>query len=121
MAYALGFPAEVTALIYSMRDWKLEEVRKKGGTPSRLALRPYKISNLKADPPRPGTHYAMLESGSGYWIVVEALFYHPAVFISSLLENEWSKTGECDWSDNVRKGNDRIEKAHGPHIYPLEA
>ena len=43
MAYALGFPAEVTNLIYSMRDWKLEEVRRKGGTPSCLAIKPFKL------------------------------------------------------------------------------
>ena len=34
MAFALGFPNEVTALIYSMRDWRLEEVKAVGGTPS---------------------------------------------------------------------------------------
>ena len=43
MAYALGFPAEVTNLIYSMRDWKLEEVRRKEGTPSCLAIKPFKL------------------------------------------------------------------------------
>ena len=32
MAYALGFPKDVTERIYSMRDWRLEEVKAKGGT-----------------------------------------------------------------------------------------
>ena len=43
MAYALGFPFEITNLIYSMRDWKFEEVRRKGGTPSCLAIKPFKL------------------------------------------------------------------------------
>ena len=34
MAFALGFPDDVTDLIYSMRDWRLEEVKAEGGTPS---------------------------------------------------------------------------------------
>jgi hypothetical protein len=38
MAYALGFPRDVTDLIYSMRDWRWEKVRKDGGTPSRLCF-----------------------------------------------------------------------------------
>ena len=32
MAYALGFPKDVTERIYSMRDWRLEGVKAKGGT-----------------------------------------------------------------------------------------
>jgi len=43
MAYALGFPAEITNLIYSMRDWKFEEIRERGGTPSCLAIKPFKL------------------------------------------------------------------------------
>jgi hypothetical protein len=38
MAYALGFPRDVTDLIYSMRDWRWEMVRANGGTPSRLCF-----------------------------------------------------------------------------------
>ena len=100
-----------------LEAWKRE--KKKGGTPTRLALSPYKISNLKADFPLPGTYHAMLESGSGYWIVVKTLFYHPTVWISGLHENEWSKNAEWDWSDSVGKGNHEIEQANGSHIYPL--
>jgi len=43
MAYALKLPSGVTALIYSMRDWRLEQVVREGGTPSRKALRGYLI------------------------------------------------------------------------------
>ena len=39
MAYALGFPKDVTDVLYSMRDWRLEEVRAAGGTPVALMLR----------------------------------------------------------------------------------
>ena len=39
MACAFGFPRDVTDLISSMRDWRLEEVRRSGGTPSALSIR----------------------------------------------------------------------------------
>ena len=32
MAYAFGLPKDVTERIYSMRDWRLEKVKAKGGT-----------------------------------------------------------------------------------------
>jgi hypothetical protein len=35
MAFALGFPKDVTDRIYSMRDWRWEMVREGGKTPSR--------------------------------------------------------------------------------------
>ena len=38
MAYALNFPKDVTKIIYSMRDFRYEEVKKRGGTPSRLCF-----------------------------------------------------------------------------------
>jgi len=38
MAYALGFPKDVTELLYSLRDWRWEMVRDNGGTPSRLCF-----------------------------------------------------------------------------------
>ena len=34
MAYALKFPPDVTEIIMSMRDWRYEQVRAEGGTPS---------------------------------------------------------------------------------------
>ena len=118
MAYALGFSTEITALIYSMRDFRLEEVKRRGGTPSRIVISPYKIWNLKVDKPLPGTCHAEFESGSGYWIVVKTLYSHPRIWISGLHENRWWKNGEWDWSGNIRKGNDQIDRVHGPHIYP---
>ena len=41
MAFAFKFGPDVTRLIESMRDWKLEDVKRRGGTPSRLALSSY--------------------------------------------------------------------------------
>ena len=49
MAYSLGFPKDVTDLLYSMRDWRLEEVRAAGGTPVALMLR--KHMSIERDPP----------------------------------------------------------------------
>ena len=39
MAYAIAFPASVTDLIYSYRDWRFEEVRRTNGTPTALAIK----------------------------------------------------------------------------------
>ena len=38
MAFAFGFPQNVTDLIYSMRDWRWEMVRNGGKTPSARCL-----------------------------------------------------------------------------------
>ena len=50
MAYVFGFNKDITRLIYSFRDWKLENVFLKGGTPSCLALEPYQIDNCGIQP-----------------------------------------------------------------------
>ena len=39
MSYALGLPASVTDLVYSLRDWRFEKVRKANGTPTALAIK----------------------------------------------------------------------------------
>ena len=39
MAYALCLPASVTDLVYSLRDWRFEKVRKSNGTPTALAIK----------------------------------------------------------------------------------
>ena len=49
MAYALGFPKDISALLYTMRDWRLEEVRAAGGTPVARMLR--SIVTIELDPP----------------------------------------------------------------------
>ena len=49
MAYALGFPKDISALLYTMRDWRLEEVRAAGGTPVARMLREH--VTIERDPP----------------------------------------------------------------------
>ena len=39
MAYALAFPASVTDLIQSYRDWRFEEIGGTNGTPTALAIK----------------------------------------------------------------------------------
>ena len=39
MAYALSLPPSVTDLVYSLRDWRFEKVRKANGTPTALAIK----------------------------------------------------------------------------------
>ncbi len=43
MAYAFGFPKDVTDIICSCRDFRFEEVKAAGGTPSSLALQPFRL------------------------------------------------------------------------------
>ena len=49
MAYSLGFPKDVTDLLYSMRDWRLEELRAAGGTPVARMLHAH--VTIERDPP----------------------------------------------------------------------
>ena len=39
MAFVFGFPKDVTDLLCDWRDWRLEEVKRAGGTPSALAIK----------------------------------------------------------------------------------
>ena len=43
MSYALAFPASVTDLVYSYRDWRFEKVKKTNGTPSALVIKDLKF------------------------------------------------------------------------------
>ena len=58
MAYVFGFGEDATSILYAMRDWKLEDVKRMGGTPSCRALRPYNINNISCSQP------------DAYWICV---------------------------------------------------
>ena len=51
MAYVFGFGKDATSILYAMRDWKLEDVKRMGGTPSCRALRPYNINNISCSQP----------------------------------------------------------------------
>ena len=45
MAYALSLPPIVTDLVYSLRDWRFEKVRKANGTPTALIIKDLMIIN----------------------------------------------------------------------------
>ena len=77
MAFAFKFGPDVTRLIESMRDWKLEDVKRRGGTPSRLALSSYWTGDYD-DPSAP-------EIG-GFKIVFDPP--HP-VFTCEVIQNEY--------------------------------
>ena len=81
MAYVFRFPDEVTALIYSMRDWRLEDVMRKRGTPTRLGLVPYSISNHTAEFQRCDLRPCT------YWITVRARVRDPSVWIIGIIDN----------------------------------
>jgi len=116
MAYALGFPRDVTDLIYSMRDWCLEKVRREGGTPSRLALNPFRIWNFKVDVPLAGSDKAYLANTSTYWIEVTNLYNDPDVYVLSLGDDVWHRCWDNEWADNVDKGNEDTAVRHGPLV-----
>ena len=116
MAYAFGFSRDITNLIYSMRDWRLEEVKLKGGTPSRLALKSFTIWNLKVDPALPGSHRFLL--ADTYHICVSNDFFDSDdVWILGLFDNEWCKQIRRHWCQILDLKNDEIDAAHGPQVH----
>ena len=50
MAYVFGFDKDVTRLISSFLDFKYENVIQKGGTPSCLAFKSYRVDNCGIEP-----------------------------------------------------------------------
>ena len=122
MAYAFGFPRGVTDLIYQMRDWRWEMVRREGGTPSRLALKPFRIWNYKVDVPPAGSDQVFLANHSNYWIHVTKLcpdpdvYPAPDIYVLSLGDDIWHRCWDNDWADNVDKGNDGTATKHGPLV-----
>ena len=111
MAYVFGFTRDVTTLIYAMRDWKFENVRRNGGTPSRLALKYFKIINTTAE-------YPIRSPAHTYYITVDPRNYHPDLYITALNNNKFYAQDECEWADNLKKGNGTFQRKHGVHIYP---
>ena len=88
MAYVFGFDKNITDLIYSMRDFKLEKVKRNHGTPSRIALMPYFILNRTIE-------YVGLnayEMGiTTYWITVATRKRLRGLWIIGLLDNKFEK------------------------------
>ena len=97
MAYALGFPASVTRQIEACRDWRLEEVKRRGGTPSRLGLLPFQITPA-ASPYREGAYFIDVLKKSfsvenrDQWILQRS---------DGVLE----KLGEASWGESLDSGN----------------
>ena len=113
MAYVFGFGKDVTRLMYSMRDWKLEDVKRDGGTPSCLALRPYEIRNdgAKDSPPDLGI--------STYWIEVKTRIWPNYIhWILALYDNKFGKFCQHEWANGVCRDNQEFAKKHGAHVYP---
>ena len=108
MAYVFGFPHGVTNLIYSFRDWRLEDVKRKQGTPSRLALKPYKFMIVNFTKP------------DTYLIRLEVHFDTPdeEAWIFSCEEDEYFLRNTSDWDNVYNKENYTLERRHGPLVYP---
>lgn len=112
MAYAFGFGKDITDLIYSMRDWRLEEIKLKGGTPSRLALKPFTIWNLKIDPPPPGSYLSYLADTETYHIRVRNVFLDH--------DDVWMLGSRWHWYAFLDCRNDVIDAAGEPEVYVYE-
>ena len=107
MAYVFRFPPEVTNLIYSMRDWRLEDVKKTDGTPSRLALKPYNVMRRKYT--EPDTYLIRVQKR---WNVREK------VWIVGLCQDKFTKLEDWVWLNTCNNENPEIERKHGPLVYP---
>ena len=106
MAYVFGFNKDITDIIYSFRDWKLEEVKRKGGTPSCLALKPYKIMKKVADP-------------CTYFIRVELRnMDDDNLYLLGLLNGRFAKLPFYEWLNVFDDDHYEFINKHGPRIYP---
>ena len=113
MAYALGFDKDITDLIYSMRDWTLENVKRKGGTPSRLALKPFTIWNLKIHVAPPSLRFP---DPTTYCICVTTCQID--LWILGLMSNRWKKLTSHVWAQLCPFPHcEDIDAAHGPQIH----
>ena len=109
MAYVFKFPTEITELLYSMRDWKLEQVKRQKGTPSRLAIKPYNIMRNIAEP-------------CTYFIRVELRNYmDDELWILGLCNGRFVKLPMWEWLNTDDDDCSIFEKKHGSRIYPCLA
>jgi len=90
MAYAFGFPRDVTDLIYSMRDWRWEMVRAGGKTPSARCFNVNRAmyDNSEAARARPSIYagllpYYCIESDSEEEGVGEVIVCRPLCWVPS--------------------------------------
>ena len=101
MAYVLGLPREVTRQIESFRDWRLEEVKRNGGTPSRLALRPFDI--LRPTGPQPAADYR-----DTYYIRVQKKRWTDPEYVMSRLDGVIERMAGGCWGETLGQGNGHV-------------
>ena len=101
MAYVLGLPREVTRQIESFRDWRLEEVKRNGGTPSRLALRPFDI--LRPTGPQPAADYR-----DTYYIRVQKKRWTDPEYVMSRTAGVFERMGGSCWGETLSNGNGHV-------------
>ena len=97
MSYALPLPSECTQLIGHCRDWRLEEVRRDGGTPSRLALRPFRIRNWFVDPSEDDEERTFLSLFS-YYIEVYRRDCTDGHWVYNPLPGGYFRAGGNEWA-----------------------
>ena len=101
MAYALGLPWEVTRQVESFRDWRLEDVKRNGGTPSRLALLPFDI--LRPTGPQPAADYR-----DTYYIRVQKKCWTDPGHVMSRTDGVIERmAGNC-WGETLSNGNGHV-------------
>ena len=94
-----------------MRDWKLEDVKREGGTPSCLALKPYEIHK----------DFCHTEPGT-YWICVTTRGdIRDDIWIVGLEGDRFLKTDLRDWYNIRDIQSHEFERKHGALVYPCLA
>ena len=101
MAYVLGLPWEVTRHVESFRDWRLEDVKRNGGTPSRLALLPFDI--LRPTGPQPAADYR-----DTYYIRVQKKCWTDAQYVMSRGDGVFERMAGHEWGENLGQGNGHV-------------
>ena len=109
MAYVFGFNKDITDIIYSFRDWKLEEVKRYQGTPSILALKPYKIMKKIAYP-------------CTYFIRVELQNMDDGeLSILALINGKFQKLPFYEWLNIIDDDHYEFMNKHGIRGFPCIA
>ena len=86
------------------------KVKKTGGTPSALALRQFRIRNLKVEPWSEDPVCQERSGGSTYWISVEKIDNlacpNLGLWVLGRIDGVWGRWWDHEWCDNVDKGNE---------------
>ena len=96
MAYALGFPRDITEIIMSMRDWRYEQVRAKGGTPRARCVP--KLMSLVAMTRKPEeSTWTVMKPGKLYMQHIDSNRSGDWIREPGATINIWMGTSKCDW------------------------